>query len=203
MALKAANVSDTIAYEQEARMNSVDDTIQKNEIALQGGVDTSLLAAKHGAKLVQKEQPEVVIDVEPEVEEEIVSAKNGAKLEKVEVSDEKSVIPEGAMHKNKNNLNLGTTEKGIPVITTENEIKEGTRQEIEKEGGEITQHAEVEASEIIFSKELTDYVEDSRKKWKESDKKDSDLLLEVGKRIVKEIMTNTDDNTDLIPKMEE
>jgi len=46
MAMKAANIADTTKFEQEARMNSVDDVIQQNEIALQGGIDTSLLAAK-------------------------------------------------------------------------------------------------------------------------------------------------------------
>ena len=105
MALKASNVADTIKFEQEARMNSVDDVIQQNEIALQGGIDTSLLAAKHGARLerIQKQRkrvnpdPEEVIvheNVIIETPEEviidvpIVKAQNGAKLEHIEVSEE-------------------------------------------------------------------------------------------------------------------
>lgn len=43
MAMKAANIADEIQFEQESRMNSVDDVIQQNEIALQGGIDTSVL----------------------------------------------------------------------------------------------------------------------------------------------------------------
>lgn len=133
--------------------------------------------------------------------EEIQFAQNGAKLEDVETSDAPSVIPEGAMHKNKNHLDLDITPKGIPVITTEGNTGD-TFEEI-KEGGEITQHAEIEAEEIIFSKELTNYVEDARKKWHEAYKQDNELLLEVGKRITKEILANTEDNTNLIEKLED
>lgn len=132
---------------------------------------------------------------------EIQYAQNGAKLEGVETSEDPNVIPEGAMHKNKNHLDLDITPKGIPVISTEKEVGD-TLQEIQQ-GGELTQHAEIEAEEIIFNKELTDYIEDARKKWHEAYKQDSELLLEVGKRIVKEILTNTNDNTNLIEKMEE
>ena len=135
---------------------------------------------------------------------EIQFAQNGAKLEEVETSGASNVIPEGAMHKNRNHLDdLDITPKGIPVISTETGDKLETLQEIKEEGGEITQHAEIEAEEIIFNKELTDYIEDARKKWHEAYKQDSELLLEVGKRIVKEIIENTDDNTGLIDKMEE
>lgn len=197
MALKAANISDTIDFEQEARMNSVQDTLQKNEIALQGGIDTSLLVAKNGAKIEKKVTwDDIVIDTKPEV----VKAQNGAKLENVEVSEEKNVIPEGALHKNKNGLDLEITKKGIPVITVKDDSAE-TFEDIKEQEDTLVQHAEVEESEIIFNKELTDYIEDARKKWHESE--DPELALEVGKRLVKEILTNTDDNTDLITKMEE
>ena len=197
MALKASNVADTIKFEQEARMNSVDDVIQQNEIALQGGIDTSLLAAKHGAKLERKiTWDDILIDTKPEV----VKAQNGAKLEEVQVSEEKNIIPEGALHKNKNGLDLEITKKGIPVITVKDDSAE-TFEDIKEQEDTLVQHAEVEESEIIFNKELTDYIENTRKKWHESE--DPELALEVGKRLVKEILTNTDDNTDLITKMEE
>lgn len=135
---------------------------------------------------------------------EIQFAQNGAKLEDVETSEDPNVIPEGAMHKNKNHLSdLDITPKGIPVISTETGDKLETLEEIKEEGGEITQHAEIEAEEIIFSKELTDFIEEKRKEWHNHYKQDEDILLEVGKRITKEILTNTDDNTNLIEKMEE
>ena len=51
---------------------------------------------------------------------EIQFAKEGAKLENIEVSEEKSVIPEGALHKNKHeDFDLDVTKKGIPVITVD------------------------------------------------------------------------------------
>lgn len=134
---------------------------------------------------------------------EIQFAQNGAKLEDVETSEDPNVIPEGAMHKNKNHLSdLDITPKGIPVISTETGDKLETLEEIKEEGGEITQHAEIEADEIIFSKELTDFIEEKRKEWHDHYKQDGDILLEVGKRITKEILTNTNDNTNLIEKME-
>lgn len=207
MALAAAEISEDVKFEQEARANSVDNVLMQNEIALNGGVDTSLLAAKQGAKLERKETikyhaPETIKYWQKE-EPQVIAAKNGAKLEKIETSDNPNLIPEGAMHKNKNNIDLdGITQKGIPVIQDVDDSVD-TLVEIKAQEDKINQSAEIEAEEVIFNKELTVYVEDARKKWHESDEKDLDLALEVGKRIVKELLTNTDDNTDLIPRMEE
>lgn len=125
-------------------------------------------------------------------------AQNGAKLEDIEVSEESSVIPEGALHKNKNNIDLDITKKGIPVITVKDDNVE-TFEEIKEQEDSLVQHAEIEHNEIIFSKELTDFLEDKRKEWHESG--DSNICLEVGMRLVKEIMENTDDNTGLIDKL--
>lgn len=216
MALKASNVADTIKFEQEARMNSVDDVIQQNEIALQGGIDTSLLAAKHGARLerIQKQRkrvnpdPEevivhenVIIETPEEViiDAPVVKAQNGAKLEHIEVSEEQNVIPSGAMHKNKNHIDLEITEKGIPVITVEDDSVE-TFEEIKEQEDTLVQHAEVEEAEIIFNKELTIFVENLRKQWHEKDNKDDSICLEAGMRLAKEIIENTEDNTDVTEK---
>ena len=194
MALKASNVADTIQFEQEARMNSVDDVIQQNEIALQGGIDTSVLAAKHGARLerikkqrkcINPDLEEVVIHEEviieqPEeviIESPIVKAQNGAKLEHIEVSEEQNVIPSGAMHKNKNHIDLDITEKGIPVITVEDDSAE-TFEDIKEQEDTLIQHAEVEEAEIIFNKELTIFIENLRKQWHEKDK-DDDFCLQT------------------------
>ena len=216
MALKASNVADTIQFEQEARMNSVDDVIQQNEIALQGGIDTSVLAAKHGARLerikkqrkcINPDLEEVVIHEEviieqPEeviIESPIVKAQNGAKLEHIEVSEEQNVIPSGAMHKNKNHIDLDITEKGIPVITVEDDSAE-TFEDIKEQEDTLIQHAEVEEAEIIFNKELTIFIENLRKQWHEKDKDDDSICLEAGMRLAKEIIENTEDNTDVTEK---
>ena len=207
MAMKAANVADTIKFEQEARMNSVDDVIEQNQIALAGGIDTTLLAARHGAKLekLKLQKKEEIIYHEPEEiiyekeEPEIVKAQNGAKLEQIEVSDQQNVIPSGAMHKNKNHLDLDVTQKGIPVITVEDDSAE-TFEDIKEQEDTLVQHAEVEEAEIIFNKELTIFLENLRKQWHESDKKDDNICLEAGMRLAKEIVTNTEDNTDVTEK---
>lgn len=43
MAMTAANIADEQSFEQEARANSIQNTIMNNNIALAGGLDTSLL----------------------------------------------------------------------------------------------------------------------------------------------------------------
>ena len=43
MAMNAANIAENQAFEQEARMNSIQNTIMNNQMALAGGLDTSLL----------------------------------------------------------------------------------------------------------------------------------------------------------------
>lgn len=126
-------------------------------------------------------------------------AQNGAKLEDIEVSDEPSVIPEGTYHKNKHaDFGIDVTKKGIPVITVDDDNVE-TLSDIQEQSDSVTQHAEIEKNEIIFSKELTEFLEEKREEWNETN--DSDILLEVGKRLTKEILANTNDNTNLINKL--
>jgi hypothetical protein len=43
MAMNAANIANEQSFEQEARANSIQNTIMNNQIALAGGLDTSLL----------------------------------------------------------------------------------------------------------------------------------------------------------------
>lgn len=97
-----------------------------------------------------------------------------------------NVIPEGALHARKNNMEGGGkdyTHKGIPVMT--------------KDGEQV---AEIEKEEIIFNKSFTDFVEEKYKAYKED--KDDDIAISVGKRLVKEIFENTDDRTGLIDEIE-
>ena len=84
-----------------------------------------------------------------------------------------NVIPEGALHARKHNMDMeGITKKGIPVITKE-------------EGGEIVQHAEIERDEIIFTKEVTEKLEELYKKGTD------EAAIEAGKILAREIMENT------------
>lgn len=130
---------------------------------------------------------------------EIEYKKNGGQLTDIEVSEEPSVIPEGALHKNKHHLDLeGITQKGIPVIQNLSDSIE-TFEEVKSSESKIQQSAEIETSEIIFSKELTDYIESARKEWHETNS--NDILEEVGKRVTKELLFNTDDRVGLIEEI--
>lgn len=188
LALKAKDIVDDVKFEQEARMNSVDNVIQRNQIALSGGINTSMLAAKKGGKLQR-------------LNKFITKAQYGAKLKKVEVSEEPNLLPEGELHKNKHDdFDLPVTKKGIPVITVENGAEINTIIDLQENKEDIQQHAEIERSEVIFSKELTDYIEEARKKWHNGD---DSVLLEVGKRVTKELLQNTQDNTGLIRQLKD
>ena len=193
MALNAANIANDIKFEQEARMNSTQDIMYQNQIALNGGIDTSLLSAKEGGKLNQikykklgtsKSNIDIIENLDQnddnenvigygksgikivcydlEKDSKVLKAQNGAKLEQIEVSDDPNVIPEGSLHKNKHaDFDLDVTKKGIPVITVKDDNVE-TLEEIQNQSDSVIQHAEIEESEIIFSKELTDFLEENR-----------------------------------------
>lgn len=96
-----------------------------------------------------------------------------------------NVIPNGALHARKHNMDLdGITRKGIPVVS-------------EREG-EIEQQAEIEKEEIIFRLEVTQKLEELEKKFysDESTQEEKDeYALEAGKLLVNEILYNTQDNT--------
>lgn len=197
MSLAAANVADDTKFEQEARMNSVQNTIQNNAWALDGGVSTDLLAAKHGAKLVYVDDSKIL--AKSLVQDLILPiAKNGAKLKQIETSEEENVIPTGTLHKNKHNLDLEEiTKKGIPVIQNINDSVE-TFEEIKEHEKDIVQSAEIESLEIIFNKELTDFIEERMK-----DISNKEVCKEVGMRLCKEILFNTKDKSDLIETLEQ
>lgn len=102
-------------------------------------------------------------------------------LRKLQKGGKMNVIPSGALHSRLNKLSDvddkfdGTiTKKGIPVIV---------------EGDKIEQQAEIEHSEIILHKTLTEQLEDFRKEKKP---------LEAGKLFVEELLYNTQDNVGLI-----
>lgn len=122
----------------------------------------------------------------------ILAAKKGTKLAMTKLAGEvrqvkeKNVIPSGALHARKNNLPeeiaKHVTDKGIPVISKE-------------QGGDIIQHAEIEHSEIIFTKEVTDKLESLLKDFEGGNEK---AAIEAGKLLTIEILENTEDNTNLI-----
>lgn len=100
-----------------------------------------------------------------------------------------NVIPDGALHARKHNMNLdGITEKGIPVVS-------------EKDDGEIEQQAEIEKEEVIFRLEVTQKLEELEKKYyseEASQKEKDEYALEAGKLITEELLHNTKDNAGLL-----
>lgn len=102
-----------------------------------------------------------------------------------------NVIPEGALHARKNNMEgagKDFTAKGIPVVTTD--------------GKEQT--AEIEKDEIIFTLEVTKKIESWYKKYNDSDsnKEKDEIAIECGKYLTEQILRNTEDRTGLITKIQ-
>ena len=104
-----------------------------------------------------------------------------------------NVIPEGALHARKNNMELANegevTHKGIPVVDNQGE-----------------QQAEIERNEIIFTKETTDKIEGYYKKFKDNSTSTSEkdeLAIKCGKFLVEQILENTDDKTGLIEEVKQ
>lgn len=133
---------------------------------------------KRGLKLMSKDDARLILQ-NRKFEKEVVEAfQNGGVI-----GVDTNILPEGALHKNLNHLedaNPGVgeevTDKGIPVIVTDNE-------------GNIEQVAEIEKEEIILRKELTDRLEEL---WKQGDE---EAMIWAGKLLAQEIITNTQDNT--------
>ena len=117
-----------------------------------------------------------------DIEGQLYSFKQGGQM---------SVIPEGALHARKNNMEGAGEEftaKGIPVVDNNGE-----------------QQAEIERNELILSKLVTDKVEELYKKFneEESQSKKDEIAIKMGKIITCELMTNTDDRTGLIEEVKE
>ena len=118
------------------------------------------------------------------VKKEVEAFKQGGQM---------NVIPEGALHARKNNMDLAAegeiTHKGIPVVDNEG-----------------NQQAEVEKEELTITKEVTDKLENWYKKFydEETSKSDKDeIAIKCGKYIAKEILFNTDDRVQLIEKIKQ
>ena len=130
---------------------------------------------KQGMKLMSIEQAKLILMMRKNVEQkELQIFANGGAI---------NIIPEGARHSRLNHLDEvhddfeDVTKKGIPVVTP-------------TENGDLEQVAEVECGEIIFSKSVTEKLEEFMKDG--SDK----AAIEAGKLLVKEIIKNTDDKTE-------
>lgn len=103
--------------------------------------------------------------------------KNGGEL---------NIIPEGALHKNLHHMedDENITKKGIPVVG-------------EGENGKVEQFAEIERSEIILRKSLTEKLEKMMKKYNSdiSQSEKDEVAEKAGEILVDELLNKTIDNT--------
>ena len=112
--------------------------------------------------------------------------KNGGELPKkeseLEKTNQKSIIPEGALHAHKHHMENADnlTKKGIPVVDNEGE-----------------QQAEIEREEILFTLEVTKKLEELQRDGSD------DAAIEAGKLLVEQILFNTDDRTGLISTLKQ
>lgn len=142
---------------------------------------------KEGGQLEESKEwtPIISLDIQ-KLEEGGKTDKPKQEPEKVEETNQKNVIPEGALHAYKHHMENAEdlTKKGIPVVDNKGE-----------------QQAEIERNEIIFSLEVTKQLEDLHKRYQgytNTQKEKDELAIEAGKLLVYEILHNTEDRTGLI-----
>ena len=131
-------------------------------------------------------QPNINLEIIQIMEEGGKTDKPKQESDKIEETNQKNVIPEGALHAHKHHMENAEdlTKKGIPVVDNKGE-----------------QQAEVEKNEIIFSLEVTKQLENLYKRYQEdtnTQKEKDELAIEAGKLLVYEILHNTIDRTGLI-----
>jgi len=158
---------------------SASDLANQNLNRYAGNTMTNLRVGKEGMKLPTLEEVRTILKSFKEDE-----------VQKFQLGGKMNVIVEGALHARKNHLHEvsedleDVTHKGIPVVALE-------------EGGELVQNAEVEDRELVITKELTDKLEGLYKDGSE------EAMIEAGKLLAEELMTNTDDRTEKLLDNEE
>lgn len=141
---------------------------------------------KEGGQLEESKEwtPIISLDIQ-KLEEGGKTDKPKQEPEKVEETNQKNVIPEGALHAHKHHMENAEdlTKKGIPVVDNKGE-----------------QQAEIERAELILSLEVTQELESLYKQYNEEtskDKKDK-YAEQAGELLVYQIIHNTDDRINLI-----
>ena len=155
------------------------DLSQQNINKAQGASFMNNSIGKNGMKLMPLNVAKQKLLLNKIYKQRLVN--NNQEVERYENGGSFSIIPEGARHSRLNHINElnpafeDLTRKGIPVIY--------------KDENGVVQTAEIERGEIIFSKEITDKIEELRK----IDTDES--AIEAGKILSEEIITNTEDKT--------
>lgn len=170
-----------IGYESElAKANSAGQLYQQQNFNKYQGHRPTLLMKK-GSKFPELEKAKTLLLKLNLNGKEVFKFQLGGKI----IDPSKNIIPDGALHKNRNHLSEHNeelqdqiTEKGIPVVSEDKE-------------GNIIQHAEVEVGEVIFNLANTEIIEGYWKQYQETG--DESIAIECGKFLTKELLHNTVD----------
>lgn len=163
--------TNTLRKQSDYAQNLNTQNINRNS----GNTYQTMAVGKEGLKLPDREMLDAIYA------KKVTICKDGGVI-----GVDSNVIPEGALHKELNHmeehneeLDKVITDKGIAVVTTDKD-------------GKIEQVAEIEKEEIVFRLELTKKIEEL---WHNGSQ---EAMLKAGKLLVREIMGNTDDNTEEI-----
>lgn len=176
------NLITDISLESKLRKsNSAGDTYLSQNQNKYAGYTPQLLLSKKGMKFPELDVARNIINS--------WTVKSTEEPQKFQLGGKMNLIPEGALHARKHNLEKVNpelegqiTSKGIPVVA-------------QGEGG-VIQQAEIEKEEVIFRKEFTDKLESLYKQYQEDSS--DDVAIEAGKLICYELLKNTDDRSGLI-----
>lgn len=176
------NLITDISLESKLRKsNSASDTYLSQNQNKYAGYTPQLLLSKKGMKFPELDVARNIINS--------WTVKSTEEPQKFQLGGKMNLIPEGALHARKHNLEKVNpelegqiTSKGIPVVA-------------QGEGG-VIQQAEIEKEEVIFRKEFTDKLESLYKQYQEDSS--DDIAIEAGKLICYELLKNTDDRSGLI-----
>lgn len=180
------NLITDISLESKLRKsNSAGDTYLSQNQNKYAGYTPQLLLSKKGMKFPELDVARSIINS--------WTVKSTEEPQKFQLGGKMNLIPEGALHARKHNLEKVNpelegqiTSKGIPVVA-------------QGEGG-VIQQAEIEKEEVIFRKEFTDKLEGLYKQYQEDSS--DDIAIEAGKLICYELLKNTDDRSGLIKSIE-
>lgn len=180
------NLITDISLESKLRKsNSAGDTYLSQNQNKYAGYTPQLLLSKKGMKFPELDVARSIINS--------WTVRSTEEPQKFQLGGKMNLIPEGALHARKHNLEKVNpelegqiTSKGIPVVA-------------QGEGG-VIQQAEIEKEEVIFRKEFTDELERLYKQYQ--DDSSDDIAIEAGKLICYELLKNTDDRSGLIKSIE-
>lgn len=176
------NLITDISLESKLRKsNSAGDTYLSQNQNKYAGYTPQLLLSKKGMKFPELDVARSIINS--------WTVKSTEEPKKFQLGGKMNLIPEGALHARKHNLEKVNpelegqiTSKGIPVVA-------------QGEGG-VIQQAEIEKEEWTLRKEFTDKLEALYKAYQEDSS--NEIAIEAGKLVCHELLKNTDDRSGLI-----